>query len=76
MILVVLHINTYLQPSTFCTNLYKYDLSFYFYFYFLDFLQTHVHYLNLLWINNILLVVTCPNEPVPLQKKGRKYNQR
>lgn len=27
MIIVVLHINTYLQPSTFCTNPYKYDLS-------------------------------------------------
>lgn len=42
MIIVVLHINTYLQPSTFCTNQYKYDLSFFFRF-FTRALQTRMH---------------------------------
>lgn len=46
MIIVVLHINTYLQPSTFCTNPYKYDLSF-----FPRSLQTNMHDLDVAWIN-------------------------
>lgn len=46
---MVLHINTYLQPSTVCTNPYKYDLSV------SDAL--FLHGLNVAWINCTVLSI-------------------